>query len=350
MNKFFISRSLVALTFAVFLAAFIAPNTEKLEGERRRIAAFPEAPSKIRSISVKKFFKDVDAFFTDRFPLRSYALSLSISLQDAGGGSMDMNKCYKGKENWLFLGNSYGRCVDKLQGAIGLSGNTLKLYTAEYKKKNDAAKKHGIDFFVFIGPNKSSIYPEYLPPVVIPARRRFIAPLVDSLSKSGVQVYDPTERLFAAKADCLLYYRTDTHWNARGAYEAFADFGKRAGLPAPPILSFEEAPARRGDLVDIGGYTTFPLSAGDNFTAHWSVTPALHEKDGLITNARAVSEKTAWVFGDSFTEALSPYITATFKAVRFFSHGEFKAAMSSGHSKPDMILWIIVERNFAKSS
>ena len=348
MNKFFISCTLAALLFIIPVAAFVVPDMGSVESERRQIAAFPEMPSRLRASHIKRFFRGIDSFFVDHFPLRSPLLGLSMALHEAGGDSLNMDKCYRGNENWLFLGNSYRRCVDKLVGQVILSGNSLKRQTEAYVKTRDVAENCGAEFFIFIGPNKSSIYPEYLPPVVVPAQRRYIAPLVGSLNRAAVKVYDPTKRLVEAKASGILYYRTDTHWNARGAYEAFEGFREWAGLPALPPFFLAEGPAHGGDLVDIGGYKSFPLSVGDNFTMQWSVSPELREEDGLIRNPHAASDKTAWVFGDSFAGALRPYITAEFKEVRFFKHGEFEAAISSQLPKPDTVLWVIVERNFAE--
>ncbi|MDR1368159.1 MAG: hypothetical protein LBJ76_05515 [Candidatus Accumulibacter sp.] len=256
-NKFLLSCLLTAFLFIVPVASFITPGMENLGNERRGIATFPEMPSKLRSGSVKKFFREIDNFFADHFPLRTPLLELSVALYEAGGDSLDMNKSYKGKGNWLFLGNSYARCVDKLQGRVILSRDSLKRQTEAYSNIRDAAKRKGVEFFVFIGPNKSSIYPEYLPPVAIPARRRFISPLLETLNEAGIKVYDPTDRLVGEKSGGLLYYRADTHWNARGAYEAFEGFRKWVGLPELPSLSLVEAPAYAGDLVDISGIKTF---------------------------------------------------------------------------------------------
>ncbi len=349
MNKFFVSCILAALLFAVPIAAFVLPDNVSMESERRKSVSFPDMPPKFRSKDVKRFFQGVDAFFADHFPLRSPMLGLVMVINEATGDSLDMDKCYRGKDNWLFLGNNYARCVDTLQGRISLPSKKLKWQTAKYVKMRDEAKKYGSEFIVFIGPNKSSIYPEYLPPVVVPGKLRYISPLTESLRAAGMEVYDPTDRLMEAKSVNLLYYRTDTHWNTLGAYEAFEGFRKRAGLPVLPPLSFDKAPEFRGDLVNIGGYNHFDLSGGDNFTLHWSIPPSLLESDGLITNAHAPSEKTTWVFGDSFAVALRPYITAMFKEVRFFRHDEFEAVMASQPSRPDMIIWVVVERNFAPS-
>lgn len=349
MNRFVISGVLAALLFIVPVAAFIMPDVGNLESERRKIAAFPGVPTTLKTRDVKSFFRGIDSFFTDRFPLRAPLLGLSVALYEVGGDSLNMDKSYRGKENWLFLGNSYDRSVDKLQGKVVLSRHSLERQAEGYKKIRDKVEKNGAEFLMFIGPNKSSIYPEYLPPIVIPAQQRFISPLLDFLSQIGVRVYDPTERLIRAKTAGLLYYRTDTHWNALGADEAFSGFREWARLPALPAHSFAEAPPNRGDLVDIGGYKNFPLSVGDNFALRWSVSPALSEEDGRITNLHAVSDKTVWVFGDSFAEALKPYITAMFREVHFFKHNEFEQALSSRYPRPNMMLWVIVERNFAKA-
>ena len=347
MNKFFVSRLLIALLFIVPVATFFIPSEGHLENERRQRASFPEIPGKLGIKEVAKFFRGIDTFVADHFPLRSSLLELSTTLYEVGGDNVNIDTCYRGKENWLFLGNKYARCVDKRTGRIVLSAANLKLGAERYKQIHDTVKTSGAEFFIFIGPNKSSIYPEYLPPIVPPAQASYIAPLVTFLNGAGVSVYDPTERLMAAKTSGILYFRTDSHWNALGAYEAFEGFREWAGLPALPPLSLTEGPLLKGDQVNSGGYKNFPLSTGDNYTLQWDVPPKLESKDGLTHNPHAVSDKTAWVFGDSFAGALSSYITAEFKGVRFLSHKDFESAMSSQLPKPDAVLWVVVERNFA---
>lgn len=85
---------------------------------------------------------------------------------------------------------------------FSVNSSALRSYmrqTKEYEEIHDAAKNCGAEFFIFIGPNKSSIYPEYLPPVIVPGQRRFIAPLLDTLNDAGIKAYDPTARLIAKK-------------------------------------------------------------------------------------------------------------------------------------------------------
>jgi hypothetical protein len=325
----------------------VAPEPGYLTGERRRPVEFPTWPKLRRTRSVKEFFRGVEAFFADHFPGRNVFLALAADLREAAG-FVERDNCYPGRKNWLFLGDNYNRGVSKLLGFVFLSPNDLLRQRVYYKEKAETARAIGAEFVIFIGPNKSSVYPEYLPPVIRPAPERFVTPLVASLKEAGLKIYDPTDRLKRMKDKGLLYYRTDTHWNALGAYEAFEGFLVYMGLSPLPPCTLTESPALvKGDLVAIGGYDEFPLATGDSFELKWGDSPpAWREENGRYLNARATSDKSVWVFGDSFAEALRPYLAATFQEVRLFKREEFEAVLDSLKPGPDLIIWEVVERGF----
>lgn len=177
MNKNIISYIITAILIISPFIAFILPAPKIFKTERRNIAEFPNIPEKIRAHDIENFFQGIDAFFSDRFPLRSSLLKLSLSIYEIRGDSLDMDKCYRGKDNWLFLGNSYAHCVDKLIGKISLSRDELNNQIEYYTRILNLSKINGSELFIFIGPNKSTIYPEFLPPVIIPSQQRFITPL-----------------------------------------------------------------------------------------------------------------------------------------------------------------------------
>jgi len=344
-KKFYLSILLTAIILVTPLVVTVAPKPGYLTGERRRPNEFPAWP-KIQANSIKKFFREFEAFFADHFPGRNIFLMLAAELHMAELTNLD--DCYRGRKNWLFLGDNYGRGVSKLRGEIFLSPHDLLRQNMRYKTMAQAAQAIGAEFVIFIGPNKSSIYPEYLPQVIIPAAKRFITPLVTSLRQTGLKIYDPTDLLKASKNKGLLYYRTDTHWNDLGAHEAFNGFLAYMGLPPLPLLKLIESPKLvKGDLVAIGGYNEFPTATGDNFELDWGESPpAWREENGRYLNVQSTSNKTVWVFGDSFANALRPYLAATFKDTRFFPHGEFEAVLESQKPGPDLIIVEIVERNF----
>ncbi|MDR3203504.1 MAG: hypothetical protein LBV23_01995 [Deltaproteobacteria bacterium] len=264
--------------------------------------------------------------------------------------SDNINLCLKGKDTWLFLGNGYADIIDKLQGGVKLSGLKLNRLTEKYVKIKEMSEIVGAEFYMFIGPNKSSVYPEYLPPIVFPSTQRYLSPLFKSLKEKGVDVYDPTLALIKAKqvSSTFFYYKTDTHWNSLGGYLAFEGFRELIGLPSLPPLSFIDGPPVNGDLINIGGYVNFPLSSAtnDNPLSVWA-TPlnVIEEEQGLAINSNPISDKIVWIFGDSFNIALKPYFIAMFKEIHIFKHRNFEKIISSERPKPDLIVWIIVERN-----
>lgn len=347
MSKFILSCCITVLIFVAPLSVLFQTEQGALSDERRQMAAFPDFPDKVRSRTLKQYFRGIDTFFADHFPLRAQFLDISMLVHEVAGDTPDIEKCYRGLDNWLFLGNSYGRCVDQLQGRARISGNNLKLQVAYFEQRQAEAKKRGAAFAVFVCPNKASIYPEYLPAIVTPAPTPFITPFVEALRTAGINVYDPTSLLISKKGDGLLYFRSDTHWNFRGAYEALNGLNAHLKLPPLPPVSWKDAPVHKGDLVGMLGYDKFPLATGDNVEPVWQTPLTAKIEPEHSSNPQAPSDKVVWVFGDSFTGALWPFLASEFKEVYFFKHEKYAEVMATRTDKPDLVLWAIVERNLA---
>lgn len=80
-----------------------------------------------------------------------------------------------------------------------------------------------IPYLLVIVPDKQTIYPEMLPPAL---RRRPSASRLDQLlahlpASPNLVVLDLREPLLRAKATERVYYRTDSHWNRRGAFVGY---------------------------------------------------------------------------------------------------------------------------------
>lgn len=353
---------LIALLLSVPVSYFFGEQEAKLMDEGRKATAFPKLPSRLSGHKLQDFFSSLDMFYADNFPLRSAVIELTTPIRNLGKSDLNPNKCYRGLQNWLFLGNDYVNCVDKLEGNEPLPPKKLETAINRYSSIAQKCTDAGSQFAIVIGPNKSTIYPEFLPPTVIPAKKRYLTPLVDALQAKGITVYDPTEDLLNAKKENLLYWRTNTHWNAYGGFVAFEGIRKLFHLPKLNV-SFVDGPLHRGDLINIGGYKKgeFPLLPKDNFdiildkeplltrageTFTWPNHPENQREKGLIKNSTATAKQSIWIFTDSFSAALVPYIVATFQESTFFQHKKFDEIMNSQEPKPDIILWVRVERSF----
>ncbi len=271
---------------------------------------------------------------------------------------------YRGKNDWLFLGNAYDDTVAKMRLAITPNRKTIRSTVARFSKLAETAAEYNIPVVLIVGPNKSSIYPEYLPDQFVPSPQKYSSFFLEKLRKiPNLTVYDPTADLLERKqSEGLLYWMTDTHWNAKGAFLTYTGFAKLFGLPVPDIR-FRQGMPHKGDLIDISKQEDFPLHAGDNWEIVWKNRPVLTEEaisDTIsesfgplvsVTNPQPLSDKYIWIIGDSFNHALRPYFNAVFSKTRYIGHWSKKleqlpSELKKADRKPDMIVVIRAERSF----
>lgn len=271
---------------------------------------------------------------------------------------------YRGKNDWLFLGNAYDNNVAKLKLSNFPSGNEIDAVKNSFSKISETGARYGVETALIVGPNKSSVYPENLPEVLTPSGLRYSDFFLESLRKiPSLKVYDPTADLIGAKkASELLYWRTDTHWNNKGAFIAFRGFADLYNIPLLGVR-FVQGGTHGGDLIGISGLKDFPLGAFDNWDVVWSDEPVWNEKKvrdeqktafghaTVVINEKPLANKYVWVAGDSFAGVLKQYFNATFSEVRYIGHWGDKLDslaedLEKAERKPDLVVIIRVERSF----
>lgn len=271
---------------------------------------------------------------------------------------------YRGKNDWLFLGNSYDNTVAKMKLATHPDPKVVESVTQQFTKLAQTAATSNIPVVLIMGPNKSSVYPEYLPDEFVPSVRKYSSFFLEKIRKiPNLTVYDPTADFLERKpSEGFLYWMTDTHWNRKGAFLAYTGFSRLFGLPVPEI-GFRQGSEYQGDLIGISKQKDFPLHAEDNWEIVWKNEPVLTEEkisnhvNGpfgpivSVTNRYPLSEKHIWIIGDSFNNALRPYFNAVFRKIRYVGHWSEKldrlpSELEKAAEKPDMIVVIRVERSF----
>lgn len=271
---------------------------------------------------------------------------------------------YEGAPGWLFLGNSYDNTVAKLRLANTPSSTEIAAVVNAFEEIGEVAQSVGARVALMVGPNKSTIYSEFLPDTAMPSRVRYVDFFLDAIRTiDGVTVYDPTSDLVSSADDGpILYWRTDTHWNNRGAYVAFLGLARELEFSAPNV-NFVEGEGRRGDLIGISGLEDYPIQNDDDWEPIWDRNPVVQEvtvnggEAGSfgprvrITNSNFLSDQSVWVIGDSFTIAQRQYINATFREVEYIGHwgqalDSLPSRLANAETKPDLIIIIRVERSF----
>lgn len=283
------------------------------------------------------------------------------SFQYAYGPSLNW---YHGQDNWLYLGNSYDHSVEKLMLVNPPTVESINMVSKEIMDIVSTANKSNIEVAFIIGPNKESIYPEFLPETLIPSETKYSSFFLNKLRENpNLTVYDPTADLIKAKEkQGLLYWKTDTHWNDKGAFIAYSGLTKVLSLPAPQV-TFKQGAAHKGDLIDISKLENFELSTVDNWNIQWKQEPISQERKvfdehesafgnpSIVTTQNALTQKYVWVIGDSFLGSLKPYLNSTFKEIYYVGHWSNKLnnlakELDETSRKPDIIIIERVERSF----
>ena len=290
--------------------------------------------------------------------------ALLVKRPNAGHIYGASSRWYHGQEGWLFLGNAYNNTVAKLKLAAPPVPENIERETNLFANVVEAAKAVNSSIVLLIGPNKSTLYPEYLPDQIDPSERRYVTYFTKRLEAiANLTVVDPAEELLRTKESAgSLYYRTDTHWNNKGAFLAFSVLANRMRWPVPDV-SFETDAPHSGDLIKISELESFPVTTGDSWQIEFASEPDLEVKPlknqtetpfgraMIVMNNSPVLKQTVWVIGDSFTGAIAPYIDATFEEVHYLGHWNKKLRtlpqdLLSAEEKPDIVIVIRVERSF----
>jgi hypothetical protein len=148
-------------------------------------------------------------------------------------------KALLGKDGWLFLVGDTNRWLYQQFGVVRWTKEEVVNANAII-----SARKNVVNYWKFIIPEKSVIYPEYLPDPLnswCAAEQR-----PANLLASATYIYD---QILAGKPFGLTYFRGDTHLNWLGSYFAYKAIVEKLGLSPYPLAQFAASVAAwDGDL------------------------------------------------------------------------------------------------------
>ena len=294
--------------------------------------------------------------------------------------SLNERQTIVGKDGFLFLGNQYAAIVDKTQGLYPYKQEDIDLWVDKLKAVQEWYRIKGIQFIFVIAPNKSSVYPEKLPALIVYKEGETITDdIVRTSRKKNITLLDLRQVLNKSKGDEELYFRTDTHWNNKGASIGFKEaihflntqYGEEYNLPKYTLRSMRQG---SGDLA---GFLKIKQILSPNYekdftfefntsvkvchgninmkeltveTCKMTGNPILNvfAQDQYMTNKSAVNSEKLLFIGDSFSTANSKPYNATFGILWKFHHSRLygkKMADFVEKNQPDIVIYQIVERD-----
>jgi hypothetical protein len=210
---------LLAITLPFLGLILRLDNTPKLE-ENRTLASFPQLS--LQYAALTEFPAKFESYFNDQFGFRQRLVEWLNYVKVAGFRVSPSPSVILGKNGWLFYGDidlPYYRALKPL------SEKQLEDWQRVFENRRDWLHARGIPYLIVFAPNKSTVYPEYMPAAYgrVHAQSRLDQLLSHLSLHSNLNVIDLRNPLFAAKASAQIYYRTDSHWNQRGAYVGYVN-------------------------------------------------------------------------------------------------------------------------------
>jgi hypothetical protein len=162
-----------------------------------------------------------EAWLTDRLAGRDALVRGAARVKVHGLGVSATPRVILGTGGWLFLRPEAE--PNYLRPDDPALDDRLRRWRSVLLARRDWLAARGVRYLVVVAPEKSSVYPEFLPAV---DRRPAPTPLDRLLTllpdDATWRVLDLRSPLARAKAEGDVYYRTDTHWNDHGGRAAAA--------------------------------------------------------------------------------------------------------------------------------
>ena len=166
----------------------------------------------------------------------------------------------------------------------------------------------------------------------------------------------------------MLYFKTGTHYNNKGAYLALKGLLEKLNI-IPPKTTFILDELNTDDvekgLLEMSRLKNFPVPSNENWKFSFENTnfelifldlpktesSTAFGKREIVINSNPIIDKKVWVTGDSFSERLRPFLNRIFSEVHYIGHIRHKLdilpeLLIETPDKPDLVLLIKVERSF----
>jgi alginate O-acetyltransferase complex protein AlgJ len=360
MNKKKIT-SFAMVTAFMLLALFpvygiLFPGATAKTDENRGLAPWPPQAS-LRGMPAA-----VEAAFNDHFAFRAWMVGANNRLTVMSGATV-MSEVAIGKDGWL-----YYLLDDSREDILRTKHYTpaeLAMICDSQQAVKDYLDASGIDYYLVTCPDKYTVYPEFLPALL---KGRTGPSCLDEVvaalkANTDVKLIDTRQAVIDAKEQRTVFLKTDTHWNAYGAFAAYTELIGRISQDHPDVRRITESDCSvnvvykdyRGDLARFIGSSYKPTDQFFEFSVSgsdlvrldpsygaWSGDPAYELMS--FENPSHPELPTAVVFHDSFFNVMIPLLADSFSKVTFV-RSMFVMDEVVKADKPDIVIVDYVERS-----
>lgn len=221
----------LVLLFGITIAGFFVPDKERSENENRALAQKPKftLASLFAKNSEERFTTQYEKYITDQFIARDTWIGIKTQSEKLLGKT-DINGVYFAEDGYLITKTDAADVkVEQEEKNIA----RLESFVARYEELLGTGKVS-----VMLVPTAADILAGKLPAFTTDYdQEALLARLEASLGAAWVDV---REKLLEHSEE-YLYYRTDHHWTALGAYYAYQAWAEKQGLPVRDLTDYAES-------------------------------------------------------------------------------------------------------------
>ena len=357
----------------LFLMVILYPVIDRVTGlssgveshEKRALAKMPDYAT---SEDVETYISGVDKYYTDNFGGRNLFIKTFCWIKlHLFGSSPFPEQVVIGQDGWTFLGQSKSSIYSEHQGVRVYNKKLLARSKQNILDNRNWLTSRGIGYYLFVAPDKYSIYPEKLP-AHFDARHNHLN--LDRFIKSmkpELDVIDVRNELIAGKEKMPTYGRTDSHWTQYGAFLGYRKLIQTMNQDYPAIgrpkrlseYTVQLAPSDHKDMAHLlhaqemfpdietvmtpkGGMSFRQVRSQLKIPRGYKADPKNYE---VRYKSTRVNGPKILVFRDSFSNKLKAYLPYNFSEIIFISNNHKFDKTIIEKENPDIVLHEIVERN-----
>jgi alginate O-acetyltransferase complex protein AlgJ len=288
-------------------------------GEHARFEARTLFPDRVS----QRMFKQFGGWFGDRIGLRYLLIYAAVEYDVALLRWPIARQIAFGRDGWLFWtddGDIDRAKMADFRGRFRFRPAEVATINANLKAVSDRLADCGITFLLVVVPNKQSIYGQFLGDDESSVRTRLddLLGRLDPAVRADILDLRPALRTAAAiAAPRVLYPKTDTHWNALGAFYAYRAIldalATRSTVPRPELAKLDnytitEQPFQGDMAMTLLKPSRFPDT--EVLLRPGPALPKVETEETAYLNmafrtADATGDAPLVIFGDSFSPSLA---------------------------------------------
>lgn len=211
------------VVFGFSLVNLVFPKRDQLELENRKAAQLPAFS--VSALLDGSWQSGFARRMQDQFALRDVWVNTQRAADEIVFQKVEEGGILLGKDHWMFT---------KL---FTVDDATQKQLAKNVQAVSDFAAAHPGKVTFLLAPSASVIYPEELPTGAPMADENTMLDDIFTTVGQNASVLDlrPT---FTADQNEYLYFKTDHHWTADGAYYAYRELMKAKGMTASALTDY----------------------------------------------------------------------------------------------------------------